>query len=106
MLNHVGSVCLACNVRICRSVNAAIVSNRQNARRARQKRECMLVHVHRACTPAGITAGGIVPHCSCARCKPDVKSVEEDTVGVVRIYGDPLVVPVLRIIASATLAVS
>ena len=67
----------------------------------------MLVHVHRTCAAAvGISAGGIVPYCACARCKPNVKSVEEDAVRIVRVYSDSLVVPVLRIIAGSILAVS
>ena len=67
----------------------------------------MLVHVHRTCAAGvGITAGGIVPHCSCARCKPNVESVEEHAVGIVRVDRDSLVVPVLRIVAGGILAVS
>src|SRR5947208_16193068 len=66
----------------------------------------MLIHVHGKWTPAGITAGGIVPDGARARCKPDFKCIEEDSVGVVRIHRDSLVVPVLRIIALATTAVS
>src|SRR6266550_2152837 len=59
----------------------------------------MLVHVNGACSPGiRITAGGIVPCRSRARCEPNVKSVEEHAVRIVRIHDDSLVVPVLRII--------
>src|SRR5439155_22870522 len=58
----------------------------------------MLVHVHRVWVPSGITAGGIVPDSSRARCKPDVEGVEEDAVGVIWVNSDALIVPVLRII--------
>src|SRR6266496_2821486 len=67
----------------------------------------MLIHVHGARGPAvRITAGGIVPDSSRARCKPDLKRIEEDPVGIIRIYGDSLVVPVLRIIALTASTVS
>ena len=67
----------------------------------------MLIHVHGTRVPAvRISAGGIVPHSSRARRKPDVKRIEEDAVRVVRIDGDSLVVPVLWIVALATSAVS
>src|SRR6266536_3848584 len=67
----------------------------------------MLIHVHGTCVPAvRITAGGIVPDSSRARCKPDLKRIEEDPVGIIRIYGDSLVVPVLRIIALTASTVS
>ena len=36
------------------------------------------------------TAGGIVPYCPRPRCKPDVKSVKEHPVRIVRVYGDSL----------------
>src|SRR5437762_5610693 len=58
----------------------------------------MLVHVHGTWVRAGITTGSIVPDSSRARCKPHVVSIEEDPVRIVRIYGDSLIVPVLRII--------
>src|SRR6184192_1957707 len=58
----------------------------------------MLVHVHGTWVRAGITTGNIVPNSSCARCKPDVKSVKEHAVGIVRVHRDSLIVPVLRII--------
>src|SRR5438874_5421279 len=58
----------------------------------------MLIHVHRVWVPSGITAGGIVPDSSRARCKPDVEGVEEDAVGVIWVNSDALIVPVLRII--------
>src|SRR5438874_12508223 len=58
----------------------------------------MLIYVHRAWVPSVITARGIVPHISCARCKPDVEGVEEDAVGVIWVNSDALIVPVLRII--------
>src|SRR5215216_3033087 len=67
----------------------------------------MLVHVNRTCGSAvGIAAGGIIPNGACACCKPNVKSVEEDAVRIVRIHSEALVVPVLRIIAGGVLAVS
>src|SRR6266496_2156705 len=67
----------------------------------------MLIHVHGTCAPAvGITAGRIVPDSSCARCKPHVERIEEDPVRIIRIYGDSLVVPVLRIIALTATTVS
>ena len=67
----------------------------------------MLIHVHWARVSAvRITAGGIVPHSSRARCKPDLERVKEDPVGIIRIDGDALVVPVLRIITGAVTAIS
>src|SRR6266536_4975064 len=67
----------------------------------------MLIHVHGTCVPAvRITAGGIVPDSSRARCKPDLKRIEKDPVRIIRIYGDSLVVPVLRIIALTASTVS
>src|SRR5450759_5393142 len=67
----------------------------------------MLIHVHGTCVPAvGITAGGIVPDSARPGCKPDVEGADEDTVRVVRIHCDRLIVPILRVIASAILAVS
>src|SRR5437764_15137961 len=58
----------------------------------------MLVHVHGMWVGAGITTGSIVPDSSRARCEPHVVSIEEYPVRIVRIYGDSLIVPVLRII--------
>src|SRR5436309_6794384 len=55
---------------------------------------------------AGITTGSIVPHSSRARCKPDIEGVEKHPVRVIRIHCDSLVVPVLRVIAGAVIAVS
>src|SRR5438105_6775478 len=67
----------------------------------------MLVHMHRTCAAAiGIPAGRIVPYCPCPRRKPDVKRVKEHAFGVVRVHGDPLVVPVLRIITGGILAIA
>src|SRR6476660_4018694 len=67
----------------------------------------MLIHVNGTCASAiRITAGGIVPHSACARCKPDVERIEEDPVRIIWIHGDSLVVPVLGIVALATSAVS
>src|SRR5437868_14124130 len=67
----------------------------------------MLVHVNGACS-AGIriTAGGIVPCSSRARCKRDVESIKENAIRIVRIHDDSLVVPVLWVIAGTALAVS
>ena len=92
--------CLRCNIGVYSSVDAAIIPNCQNAGRTWQKRERMLVHVHRA-TIAAVTAGRIVPYCPCPRCKPHVKGIKENAVGVVRVYGDSLIVPVLRIVEPA-----
>src|SRR5215471_10572605 len=61
----------------------------------------MLVHVHGKWTPAGITTGDIVPCSSSARREPDVVSVDEQAVGVVRIDREALVVPVLRVVEAA-----
>src|SRR5256885_2541640 len=58
----------------------------------------MLIYVHRPWVPSGITARKIVPHTSCARCKPDVKGVEEDAVGIIWVNRNALIVPVLGII--------
>src|SRR5438552_7046829 len=58
----------------------------------------MLIYVHRVWVPSGITAGGIIPNCACACCKPNVEGVEEDAVGVIWVNSDALIVPVLRII--------
>src|SRR6266566_4705319 len=67
----------------------------------------MLIHVNGTCASAiRITAGGIVPHSSRARCKPHVERVEEDAIRIVWVHGDSLVVPVLGIVALATSAVS
>src|SRR6476660_1594859 len=67
----------------------------------------MLIHVNGTCAAAiRVTAGGIVPDSSCARCKPDVERIEEDPVRIVWVHGDSLVVPVLGIVALATSAVS
>src|ERR1043166_5259854 len=62
--------------------------------------------MHRTCCAAvGITAGGIVPHGSRARCEPDLERVEENTVGIIWINNHSLIVPVLGIVACAVLAV-
>src|SRR5215510_1450916 len=61
----------------------------------------MLVHVHGKWAPARITTGDIVPDSSRACCEPNVICVEEDAVGIVRVHGDSLIVPVLRIIEAA-----
>ena len=67
----------------------------------------MLIHVHRTCVSAvRITARGIVPNSSRARCKPNVERIEEYPIGIIRIDGDSLVVPVLRIITGAVTAIS
>src|SRR5437762_7417951 len=58
----------------------------------------MLVHVHGTWVPAGITTGDIVPYCPGPGSKPHVKGIKENAVGVVRVYGDSLIVPVLRIV--------
>src|SRR5437764_15473630 len=60
----------------------------------------MLFHVHRA-TIAGVTASRIVPYCPCPRCKPHVKGIKENAVGVDRVSGDSLIVPVLRVVEPA-----
>src|SRR5437867_659111 len=63
--------------------------------------------MHRTSRAAvGIAAGGIVPSCSRARCEPNVKSVEEDALRIIRVHDHALIVPVLGIIACAVLAVS
>src|SRR5207248_2831044 len=89
---------LVYDVRVDCSMGTAIVSDCQNAGRSWYERECMLIYVHWAWVPSGITARGIVPHISCARCKPDVEGVEEDAVGVIWVNSDAGIVPVLRII--------
>src|SRR6266436_725149 len=66
----------------------------------------MLIDMHRthAAPPdvgIGIPAGQILPRGSRARGKPDLERVEEDPVGVIRIHGDSLIVPVLVVIARA-----
>src|SRR5437867_3612398 len=67
----------------------------------------MLVHMHRTGgTVVRITAGGIIPGSSRARCKPDVESIKENPIRIVRIHDDSLVVPVLWVIAGTALAVS
>ena len=102
ILNQVGSTVVRCNVRVRSSVDSAIVSDCQDAGRTGHECECMLIDVHGTCaSAAGITAGGIVPHSTRARCKPHVERVEEDAVGIIRVHGDSLVVPVLRIIGGA-----
>src|SRR5581483_1167135 len=53
-----------------------------------------------------IPAGGIVPDISCASCKPDIKGVEENALGIIWIHYDSLVVPVLGIVTSSALAIS
>src|SRR5438552_17403233 len=58
----------------------------------------MLIYVHWAWVTAGITARNIIPHVSCARCKPYVEGVEEYAFGVIWVNSDALIVPVLRII--------
>src|SRR5947208_16716157 len=58
----------------------------------------MLVHVHGTWVRSGLTTGNIVPNTSRARFKPHVKGVKENAVGDVRVHGDSLIVPVLRII--------
>ncbi|PYI46761.1 MAG: hypothetical protein DMF11_07895 [Verrucomicrobia bacterium] len=86
---------------------AAIVADQQNTGRPGHKGECMLIDMHGTCaTAVGITAGGIVPDSSRERRKPNLERVKEDPFGVVRIHGDSLVVPVLRVIAGAVNAVS
>src|ERR1051325_11442766 len=66
----------------------------------------MLVHMHRAHAPGvGVAASRIVPYRSCPGCKPDVKSIKEHAFRVIWIYSDPLIVPVLWIIAGEILAI-
>ena len=68
-----------CCVRVCSAVGAAVVPDYQDAGRARQEGESVLVHMHRAGRAAiRIAAGGIVPGCSCASCEPNVKSVDQN----------------------------
>src|SRR4029077_20825705 len=63
--------------------------------------------MHRTCwATIGIAAGGIVPDSPGAGSEPNVERIKEDAILIVRIHGDPLVVPVLGIIARAVLAVS
>src|SRR5215813_9793530 len=65
----------------------------------------MLVHVHGMWARARITTSNIVPDSSSARCKPDIESIKEDPVWIVRVHCDSLVVPVLWIIPLATTTV-
>ena len=66
----------------------------------------MLIYVNGTWVRGAITTGGIVPDSSRARCKPNLEGIEEDAVGVIWVNDDSLVVPVLRIVALATSAVS
>src|SRR6059058_1124969 len=48
-----------------------------------------------------IAAGCVVERCTRAGGEPNFEGADEDTVRVVRVYGDGLVVPVLWVIAGA-----
>jgi len=66
-----------------------------------KKRERADPHAQDLPGAVGITAGGIVPGRSCARCEPNVESVEEDALRIIRVHDNSLIVPVLGIIACA-----
>src|SRR5882757_1831457 len=63
--------------------------------------------MHRTCRAAvRITAGSIVPRTSRTSREPDVESVEKNTLRIIWIHNDSLIVPVLGIVTCAVLAVS
>src|SRR5688572_20234730 len=70
----------------------------------------MLIDVH-AIVNRVVAAGQIIPGqrggrgCTAVP-KPDVESIEEDAIRIVRVYGQALVVPILRVIAIPAFAVS
>ena len=90
-------------------MHAAVVPRQQYARGAGNERQGMLVHMN---TIIGrvISAGRVVPRKGGCRGraaipKPDFKRVEENTIGVIRIHGQALIVPILRVVAIGELAV-
>ena len=87
-------------------MDAAIVAKQQDAGRAGHESQRMLVNVHRTrAAGIGISAGGVSPQEVRVLPEPSFERVEENTVGVVRINGDALVVPVLRIVAGSAQAI-
>ena len=107
MLNQVGSVvCVAMSAFVVPWTPPSFPIAKMLDEPGRNASACWSTCTGTCAAAVGITAGGIVPDGSCARCKPDVESVEEDAVRIVWIHGDSLVVPVLWIVAGGILAVS
>ena len=84
-------------------MNSAIITSQEDAGGAGDKCERVLIHMYDVA--AAVTARGVVPKRISVGPKPDIESAKEDAVGIVRIDGDGLVVPILRVIAGAAGAV-
>src|SRR2546421_6123345 len=85
-------------------MDAAIVTCKERAGRTGREGQGMLVHMH-SFVRGAVAAGRIVPSRTWVLPEPDFEGVEESAVRVIRIHGDPLVVPVLGIIAGRESAV-
>src|SRR2546421_8803344 len=85
-------------------MDAAIVTYKERAGRPGHEGQGMLIHVH-SLVRGAVAAGRIVPGRTWILPEPDFEGVEESAVRVIRIHGDPLVVPVLGIIAGRESAV-
>ncbi len=85
------------------AVNATVVAHQKDVRRAVNKSESVLVHVHHVVAHAGavVSAREVVPGRAGAAGQPDFERIEEDTIRIIGIDHDALVVPVLRIVGAA-----
>ena len=84
-------------------MNTTVIARQQDARGTGHESERVLVHVHTMVR--AIPAGDVVPHGIPVGPEPNFEGVEKDAVGVVRINGDALVVPVLGIVSRRATAV-
>ena len=94
--------------RWCCREDAAVAALRSNTGRAGHECQRVLINMH-AVFRRGIAARGIVPRrcrCGVLRSQTRFRRCRKDAIGVVRIDGDALVVPVLRIVAGCPLCSS
>src|SRR5437660_5388256 len=85
-------------------MDTAIVTCKERAGRTGHKRQGMLVHMH-SFVRGAVAAGRIVPGRTWVLPEPDFEGVEESAIRVIRIHGDPLIVPILRVVAGREAAV-
>src|SRR5207248_1927209 len=86
-------------------MDSTVIARQEDAGGAGDEGKRVLIHVH-AIVRRAITASGIIPNEIPVGPEPDLEGVEKDAVRIVRINGNALVVPVLRIVARRGAAVS